>query len=277
MLDEKQNTENCLQGFFIPSNPMVLEQLKEQLYHPNMDISHAADVFATDIGLASSILKIINSPFYGMSRTVVDIKQASILLGIETLQSVHTKAITRLNFYKGSCISLERFWDNARDIATIIEYVGENTKSQLPKEHLRTVGLFHDCGIPVFAQKFSDYIHILNEMDRVSNVINTEIENLRYQSNHAIIGYYIACSWNIPKNICKIILHHHDTQFLTTEHDEHLRLTFSCLKAAENMNEKAKRFKNINDWAFIKEEVCDTLGFDIRDYHDLEDDICGSM
>ena len=43
------------------------------------------------------------------------------------------------------------------------------------------------------------------------------------------------------------------------------------------MVEKAKRFKDTNDWHHIKNDVCDTLGFDIRDYQDLEDDICEMM
>lgn len=277
MPDEQKNVVRSLEGFYIPSNPAVLDQLGAVLTEPGVDIIDIADIVATDIGLSSAILKIINSPFYGMSRTVVDIKQATILLGLDTVKAVHAKAMSRVGSQDNSCISLERFWDNASDIANTMEYIGENIKTKLPKEHLRTVGLFHDCGIPAFANKYPNYINTLVAMDRESDITSTEIENEQYNSNHAVMGYYIACAWNIPKDICEIILHHHDVDFLHTQHDEHVQLTFACLKAAENMVEKAKRFKDTNDWPHIKDDVCDTLGFDIRDYQDLEDDICEMM
>lgn len=277
MPDEQKNLIRSLEGFYIPSNPAVLDRLDYALSEPNVDIIDIADIVATDIGLSSAILKIINSPFYGMSRTVVDIKQATILLGLDTVKAVHAKAMSRVGSQENSCISLERFWDNASDIANTMEYIGENIKTKLPKEHLRTVGLFHDCGIPAFANRYPNYINTLVAMDRSSHLTNTEIENEQYNSNHAVMGYYIACAWNIPKDICEIILHHHDVNFLQSQHDEHVQLTFACLKAAENMVEKAKRFKDTNEWPHIMEDVCDTLGFDIRDYQDLEDDICEMM
>lgn len=277
MQDELKNLHDTLSGFFIPSNPRVLDELDTAFVQRDIEVNDLAEIAATDIGLSSAILKVINSPFYGMCRTVVDIKQAAILLGNDALAIILETAKSRLNIQRESCISLERFWDNASDIANTMEYIGENIKTKLPKEHLRTVGLFHDVGIPAFASKYPNYINTLIQMDQISDKTNVEIENEEYNSNHAVMGYYIACSWNIPKDICEIILHHHDKDFLTQPHDEHVQLTFATLKAAENMVERAKRFKDTNEWQYIQYDVCHTLGFDIRDYQDLEDDICEMM
>lgn len=274
---ELSNIKQNLGGFYIPSNPKVITQLDHQFSLAEVDIIAVADIVATDIGLSSAVLKTINSPYYGMSRSICDIKQATILLGVTALDSLLNGVKQRNQNSPESCISLERFWDNASDIANTMDYIGENIKTKLPKEHLRTVGLFHDCGIPAFASKYPDYINTLARMDAPSSHTNVDIEDQQYNSNHAVMGYYIACSWFIPKDICEIILHHHDIHFLTSDNDEHVMLTFATLKAAENMIEKAKRFKETSDWQFIKYDVCDTLGFDIRDYQDLEDDICQMM
>ena len=212
-----------------------------------------------------------------MSRTVVDINQATILLGRNTVKAVHAKAMSRVGSQENSGISLEQFWDNASDIANTMEDIGKNIKTKLLKEHLRTVGLFHDFGIPAFANQYPNYIHTLVAMDRSSHLTNTEIENEQYNSNHAVMGYYIACTLNILKDICEIILHHHDVNFLPSQHDKHIQLTLACLKSAENMVEKAKRFKDTNEWPHIMEDVRDTLGFDIRDYQNFEDDVCEMM
>ena len=241
---EQDNLKTSLSGFYVPSNPRVLDQLGMKINDPDADISDIADIVATDIGLSSAVLKVINSPFYGMSRTVVDIKQAAILLGLETIKTIYKSSNSRTGLASHPSISLERFWDNSSDIANTMEYIGENIKTKIPKEHLRTVGLFHDVGIPAFAAKYPDYINTLVQMDQLTHLTSSDIENSQYNSNHAVMGYYIACSWNIPKDICEIILHHHDIHYLSTQHDEHVQLTFATFKAAENIVEKAKRFKN---------------------------------
>ena len=43
-------------------------------------IGEIANLISRDLGLSAAILKVINSPFYGMNRRISEIKQAAMML-----------------------------------------------------------------------------------------------------------------------------------------------------------------------------------------------------
>ena len=47
------------------------------------DIDKIANLILTDVGISLSILKTINSPFYGMNRKISKIKQAVMIVGLK--------------------------------------------------------------------------------------------------------------------------------------------------------------------------------------------------
>lgn len=130
---------------------------------------------------------------------------------------------------------------------------------------LYTIGLFRDCGIALLALKYKDYKNILVEAN--SNCKNSvELEEKHYQTNHVVLGYYVASSWNLPKNICTLILQHHDKNYLSVRTSSLEQLAFSVLKAAENMIEIVKRTNLSPDWSEVGEDVLDVLGITPADY-----------
>lgn len=79
-------------------------------------------------------------------------------------------------------------------------------------------------------------------------------------------------SWHLPKDICQLILQHHDKNYLTPMTGNQEQLAFAALKAAENMAERVKRFKISPDWHLYSEQVLSVLGISEEDYTDLEED-----
>ncbi|WP_168427344.1 HDOD domain-containing protein [Candidatus Colwellia aromaticivorans] len=69
---------------------------------------------------------------------------------------------------------------------------------------LYTIGLFINCGIPLLALKFSDYKSVLIEANGLG-INSIKLEEQKYCTNHAVLGYYIASSWHLPKEICSLI------------------------------------------------------------------------
>ena len=49
-----------------------------EIYEP--DTGGVANLISRDVGLSAAILKVINSPFYGMNRRISEIKQAAMML-----------------------------------------------------------------------------------------------------------------------------------------------------------------------------------------------------
>jgi HD-like signal output (HDOD) protein len=268
---DSKKMEEVVSSFQIPVKPQVLTDMQSLLTEQEPDMGRLATLVSSDVGLSSAILKIINSPFYGMNRKISEIKQAVMILGLKTISGLVTALLLKASFKGQASISLERFWDDSLDVANAMAFIGNKVKSKIPVDMLYTIGLFENCGIPLLALKFTDYKEVLIEANK-QGVNSIAIEEQRYKTNHAVLGYYVASSWNLPKDICELILRHHEPNYLRHIYGNEEQLAFAALKAASNMVERVKRHNDAPDWEEVRDNVLDTLGLSISDYEDLEDD-----
>lgn len=273
MQQEMDPTDEALKGYYIPPKPEILTELQQLANRPQPDPVEIAEVVARDVGLSAAVLKTINSPFFGMRRTISDIKQAALLLGVSNLTGLATAYEMRRAIAGDSCISLERFWDSAADVAEALVAVGRLLKLSIPPEDLYTVGLFHDCGIPILAVKHADYVDVLGEANLDFSKSIIELEEARYTTNHAVVGYFVSSSWGIPRYICKAILQHHEQEVIDGALDEKVNLIIAALKVAENIVSRARRMSDDPDWQLFEEFALTQLGMSEPDYEDLEADV----
>lgn len=273
MIDLDDNKlEQIMSGFNIPPKPEVLNQIQAITQSDEPKLAELAEVISKDIGLSSAILKTINSPYFGLHRAVSNIKQAVMFIGLSKVDSIATCLLLKEAFQGKSCISLERFWDNAADVANATLLAGDFVKEKIPLEQLYTAGLFHDCGIVAMSIKYPDYKDTLMQANSAATESITELEQSIYDTDHAVVGFSIADSWNIPTQLCSAILHHHNRDFIVENNDdEQLALIYATLKLAENMVEIVKRNKESADWPFVKEKCFKLVGIDENDYQDLLD------
>lgn len=266
--------DNITSGFLIPAKPEILTSLQELMRQAEPELVDIAALISKDVATSAAILKTINSPFYGLARTVSDIKQAVMFLGLNGIQSLVTAVQLKQSFkQENSCISLERFWDSATEIANISAFVAQKFKHRVSVETIYTAGLFHDCGIPAMAANYSDYKRVLVEANKNYEIGQIQIEEARYKTNHAVIGYFLATSWHLPKPICELVLRHHELDFLDHCTDEESRISYAALKLADNIINTNKRFIATPDWPHVKNSVLETLEMDNDEYQDLKDDI----
>ena len=267
---EQGEMASAISSFQIPVKPQILTQLQLFVEEPNPDLEALAHLISLDIGLSSRILKIINSPSIGMNRTVSEIKQAVMLLGVNSVHCLVSALLLEEHLSKDDT-SLELFWADAQNVANAISYIGSKIKSKIPVEMLYTLGLFHDCGIPLMIKKYPDYREFLLNGDMKGN-IRLQIEDERFQTNHAVVGYFVVTSWHLPKDICDLVLRHHDVDYLRNITGSTSQLAYAALKASENLVERKYRLKPLPDWKVLEEPVLDVLGITRFDYEDMIDD-----
>lgn len=269
-LDNK-TMASVISSFQVPVKPQILTDIQLLLNKLEPDIDKVAERISSDVGLSSAILKIINSPFYGMNRKISEIKQAVMILGLKTINGLVTALLFKSSFQGSACISLERFWDDSLDIANAMAFIGNRVKIKTPVDVLYTIGLFQNCGIPLLALKFDNYKEVLIEAN-CSGVNSIQLEEKYYQTNHAVLGFYVASSWHLPKEICSLILQHHEVDYLSEISGNTEQLNFAVLKSAEHLVERVKRHNVSPDWESNKAEILNVLGLTSSDYENLEDD-----
>jgi HD-like signal output (HDOD) protein len=260
-------------GFSVPAQPSLLLKLQKVMAEAEPNLNVLADTISQDVAVASTILKTINSPLYGLSRSMSDIPKSVRYIGLNGINALITNTLIKRSFDQKDCnIALEEFWDNATNIANTCVHIGKSLKQAVSKDKLFSLGLFHDCGIPVMAMKYTDYNETYELAHNTPSKTLPLIEDEAYGVNHATIGYYVASSWRLPKDTCQLILAHHDRDFLRVENSRIQKFYYAILKLAENIVYNHKHFRDAADWPYIQEEVFTLLAIDEDDYQDYVED-----
>ncbi|KZN43647.1 HDOD domain-containing protein [Pseudoalteromonas luteoviolacea] len=261
-------------GFNLPAKPEILQSLQNELNQDEPELNRVADIISIDVATSAAVLKVINSPAYGMSRTITDIKQAVMFLGMNCITQVVTGHLLKSAFDQNdSCISLQRFWDSASEISQVAMLIGKKVRAQTPIEDLQLLGLFHDAGIPAMAMRFDDYGDVLSKAAQRPEHTLMQYEEQQYPTNHTVVGYYLASSWHLPKRVCQIILRHHDAMFFQDSESELEKQTMAILKLAENFTFEIKHFRSCADWYAFRDDVMLSLDLSDDDYTDIKEDV----
>ncbi len=270
-LDE-QRLVSLERGFHIPPKPELLSQIADEMQKSDASLDKIAQLISRDISLSALLLKTINSPVFGLQRTISDIRQAAMFLGLDQLNQLVTLALLKQNFKGNACISLERFWDESVEVANACVQLGNSYKSLMPVDELYSLGLFHNVGIAAMALKFKDYVEVLKQANLAKEYAITDLEQARYQCDHAVIGYFISVSWHLPKPLCHVILNHHNTHFLEQNNDEQQRMAYAILKCAESAVDYARHQQYSSEWFKIKELCFAELGIVDQDFAIMVED-----
>jgi HD-like signal output (HDOD) protein len=72
----------------LPTPPMVFVQISKVINDANTSAYDIARIISEDPALTVKVLKLTNSSFYGIPRTVTNVKQAIVILGMEVVKSL---------------------------------------------------------------------------------------------------------------------------------------------------------------------------------------------
>ena len=253
--------DDISRGFSVPAQPKLLLNLLKLMADSNPDINAIANCISKDIAVSAAILKTVNSPLYGLNRTITDIKMSVNYIGIYGVVMLVTGSLLKKSFDTKNCsIDLEIFWKITSELADVAIKLGKTYKSHIPVDKFFSLGLFHACGIPVMSMKYDNYQEVIDKAYTTPEISLPNIEEQHYQVNHATIGYYVASSWRLPKDVCQIILQHHERDYLATITDSVKQDLYAVLKLAENIISVKYLERSSADWGYIETEVLKVLG-----------------
>ncbi|ODN42932.1 HDOD domain-containing protein [Piscirickettsia litoralis] len=271
---------NPLRGITVPAQPHIISAIKEA----EDDLDKISALINKDPSIAASVLKIVNSAAFGIKAKIGSIERAVMMLGINRVKTlVNTQALQSSLGSAGSC-EIMSFWDGANDIALTCYLLAVELNRQLLPDDAYSLGLFHNCGVILLAQKHEDYLKTLSESyDSHKESDLTTIEDIRYQSNHAVIGYYIGKGWKLPDAMTQVIRHHHDLEYIRNGPKKGAELTFemlAVLKMAEHIVGLHKSLGHSDadhEWPQIQSSCLESLDLTDYEFEELTDVIHDKM
>ena len=270
----------ALQGISVPPQPQIMVDLQMEQYMPDPDLEVIAGLIAQDPGLSGALMKIVNSPYYGLTNKMASIRRAVTLLGSRTVINLINAQSIKGEMSDDTIVTLNRFWDSAQDVAMTSMTLAKRTGTQAVDEAY-ALGLFHDCGIPLMLKRFPDYMRVLEQgyADAGPDSRVVDIENRHFNTNHAVVGYYTAKSWRLPEHLTHAIANHHNALAIFSDdssRQSQLKNLLATLKMAEHICASHKVLGNQRDdheWNSISHLVLDYVGLSEYDFDNLKESI----
>lgn len=199
-----------LPGVFVRVNAMVND--------PNSSMNEVAAVISQDPGLTIRVLRMANSPAYGISNEIDSVAKAATIIGTERIRDIAlaTSAVETFEGIPNDLVSMEDFWMHSIYCAIIAKHLASLVKMTNP-DSLFVAGLLHDIGqlvlfnvVPEESRKALEYV--LDDTEGTElNVVEQELLGF----DHAMVGGALAESWHLTPMLVEVITAHHDLSLAT--------------------------------------------------------------
>lgn len=194
-----------------PPLPAVVNKILQVTSDPDSGVDKLSRIVEADVGLSSAIVKLANSPFFGLSREVASISHALAVLGMDEVKNlVLAKAMfnTFTNFRKKG-ERLNTLWKHSFCSALAAKTIGD--KMGRDESGLFVAGLIHDIGKMVifFALSSDSLLKIYGESEQLDDSKN-EISFLGL--NHEDLGRLLVKSWLFPDSLQIAVGYHHSPE-----------------------------------------------------------------
>jgi HD-like signal output (HDOD) protein/CheY-like chemotaxis protein len=187
----------------LPSAPATYGALTAALGDPEVDVRELAAIVKRDVGLASRVLRLVNSAYCGFAQRISSIDAAIVCLGLNTLRHLALTVEVFRAYDAGAAFEAEEA--HALLTARIARRLAPGPAADVAF----AAGLLHDCGKLVLMSRAPElYARVADEAQRRGAAPWT-VEKELVGADHAEIGAYLLGLWDLPHAIIEPVAYHH--------------------------------------------------------------------
>lgn len=194
----------------IPPLPSALNELMGMLSSETASAGQIAAVIERDSVLSGSVLKCVNSAYYGLPTRVSSIRHAVTLLGFKSVRNLALafsmrRMLAQSQTTRAQYVSYSR---HALGCAIFSQFLATYTRSHDPETGF-AAGLFHDVGKLLILTTVPDTIQPISERWKAgADWEEAEQEILRI--THSELSAIVLDAWNLPEETRNAVRYHHD-------------------------------------------------------------------
>ena len=196
-----------------PSMPRAGFKLRALLNKEDVELTEIEEILRHDPGLATNVLRLANSAFFGLSQKVGSLKQAVMLLGVKRFAQIAVSASmskTMDNAVEGYDLSPGELWLHSIAVSNTAEALAKNRKIAKTDDAF-TPALVHDMGKLVLDKFVKEDLQKIESI--TSKAVPLEVaEQMVLGTDHAEIGALILAKWSFPMDIVNAVRWHHNPE-----------------------------------------------------------------
>lgn len=220
----------------LDSLPDAYYRVESLIADPYATVSAIADTLRGDPAMASRVLGVVNSAFYGFPTRVDTVPMAITIIGTRGLRDLMLgMSVTRA--FRGigtQLVSMERFWEHAIYCGLMARALGKEN-GQRDTEQLFLAGLFHDLGKLVIYHVMPNEASALLREFTTSEAPLPDLEHRHLGCTHGEVGQELLRRWHLPELFQEAAAFHH-TPENAIKHPE----TTALVHAADALTRKVE-------------------------------------
>ncbi len=194
----------------LPSLPSIYQRLMAELRSPNCSAARVGAIIKSDLGMATKVLQLVNSPWFGLRAKQADPVQATVILGTETVRAL----VLQAHLFEGTKgrrpggLDLETLWDHSMAVANAARRITVVAgRPRVEQDITFLAGLLHDVGRLVMAQgRPKDYRALIRT---AGDFPTAEQEHAAFGGTHAEVGATLLGLWGLPEEAVEALAWHH--------------------------------------------------------------------
>jgi putative nucleotidyltransferase with HDIG domain len=211
----------------VPSPPALYFDIREQLEAPDGNLAQMADITARDPSLVARVLKIANSGFYALPRTVSDITEAIGLIGTDSLLGL----VLAAHLYSGlppPGLNLELLWQHTTKVSSLARQIAQlEGGNRMDQSTSAVAGLLHDIGLMMLLENEPARYQPLWQRSGGDEAALARMEREAFGVTHGELGALVLSLWTLPEAVVQAVANSHKPD------EPGLSLTCRAVLAAE--------------------------------------------
>jgi HD-like signal output (HDOD) protein len=203
----------------IATLPEITVRIIQLVENPRSTARDLHGVIRNDPALASKILKVVNSAFYGLPGQVSNVDRAIVLLGLSAVKNIAIAASMSRLFQGG--VPIDGFngmdlWRHSAAVGSACRRIAQRQGTPAMEE-VFLAGLIHDLGLLIVRQALPRKLAEVITRHRAAPKAFCQIEEEVIGADHQAFGQALANKWRFPRALCTVVGYHHKPHLLTPD------------------------------------------------------------
>lgn len=193
--------------------PVVAIKVTQLANSESTTIQDFEEVIKLDPALVMRLLRLVNSPFFGLTSKVESLSKAVVFVGLKQLRNLVAVEAARDIFSdsdKNPDFSRRNLWINSATVAVLAQLISKRIFGQ-EGDDVFLAAILHDIGIivedQIVPEEFHDACHAYVSGDQ--DLLYSGEDKI-IGTNHTKIGAVMAQEWKLADQVVEAIRYHHD-------------------------------------------------------------------
>ncbi len=202
-IDKKKIVESIKH---LPPLPQIVSVLIEKFDNPDVSAKEIAEIMQKDQSLVAEVLKIVNSPYYGLKREIISAYHAINILGYQNMKSLII-AIRYGKLFNRNDENHLTMWRHSLSTALFSKYIAKELKYK-NLEEIFVTGLLHDIGKLALYTNLGEKYKKIIEMVKAGEGDFYELEKEEFGFTHLEVGAFVAENWRLSSMVKNVSFFH---------------------------------------------------------------------